>query len=208
MYQHITKKMILSLIFVAILLVLVVSVSYAAYTYEETSSTSNTINAGTITMKYTEPSSGIDLGDALPVDDATAKAWTESGKVFSFSVAVTSTGTITVPYEISIQKTEATLEDSQVKIYLTKGTLGSETAIYGPSLMSTLMVSSNKSTLRTSVTAYKIHTETINFVNGSASNATVNYHLRIWVDSAATVTSGLNYKLLVHVDSVVKPIGQ
>ena len=207
MHQQLTKKIVLLTLAVISLVSFVVGISYAAYSYQQTSTSANTINAGTISMTYTEPVTGIVLTDSLPVDDATAKVWQDAGQVFSFSVSATSTGTVSVPYEISIQKTEATLENSQVKVYLTKGTLGNETAVYGPNLMSSLMVSANKSTLRTDVSAYKIHKETINFVNGSASNSTVNYHLRIWVDSAATVTSGLTYKILVHVDSVVMPVG-
>ena len=208
MEENNSRKVFLSVLGVAILLVAVVGISFAAYTLSTTSTTANTINTGTITMSYTEPENGINLTDALPVADATAKAWTESGKVFSFTVAATASGTVTVPYEISVQKTSGTLADDAVKVYLTRGELGSETAVYGPKLMSELLVSQNKSTLRTSVDAYKVHTETVNFASGVASNATVNYNLRIWVDSAATVTSGQNYKVLVHVDSAVKPIGQ
>ena len=206
MEENNSRKVFLSVLGVAILLVAVVGISFAAYTISTTSTEANTINTGTITMSYTEPENGIDLKDALPVADATAKAWEED--VFSFTVAATASGTVTVPYEISIQKTEGTLLDNQVKVYLTKGTVGSETVLYGPTLMSELMVDDNKSTLRTSVDAYKLHTETVNFVDGVASNSTGNYNLRIWVNSAATVEDGQNYKVLVHVDSAVKPIGQ
>ena len=206
-----SRKVFLSVLGVAILLVAVVGISFAAYTLSTTSTEANTINTGTITMSYTEPENGIDLVDALPVADATAKVWEDD--VFSFTVATNATGTVTVPYEISVQKTAGTLDDSEVKVYLTKGTVGNETAVYGPALLSTLMVDDNKSTLRTGTTeapvsAYVIHTETVNFENGVASNATVNYNLRIWVDAAATVENGQNYKLLVHVDSAVKPIGR
>jgi len=208
MEENNSRKVFLSVLGVAILLVAVVGISFAAFTLSETSNTANTINTGTITMSYTEPENGINLTDALPVADATAMAWTGAGQVFSFTVATTASGTVTVPYEISVQKTSGTLADDAVKVYLTRGALGSETAVYGPRLMSELLVSQNKSTLRTTVEAYKIHTETVNFVNGAATNATVNYNLRLWVDAAATVQNGQNYKVLVHVDSAVKPIGQ
>ena len=208
MEENNSRKVFLSVLGVAILLVAVVGISFAAFTLSETSSTANTINTGTITMSYTEPENGINLVNALPVADATAMAWTGAGQVFSFTVATTASGTVTVPYEISVQKTEGTLSNEAVKVYLTRGALGTETAVYGPKLMSELLASQNKSTLRTTVDAYKIHTETVNFVNGAATNATVNYNLRLWVDAAATVENDQNYKVLVHVDSAVKPIGQ
>ena len=213
MEENNSRKVLLSVLGVAILLVAVIGVSFAAYSVTHTSTNSNTINTGTITMSYTEPTSGINLVNALPVADSTAMGWTEAGKVFTFTVAANATGTVSVPYEISVQKKEGTLADSAVKVALTKGTLGgtkTETVLYGPKLMSELLVSQNKSTLRTSVDAYKVHTETVNFVQGqnAPTNANQTYHLRIWVDSRVTVASGQNYKVLVHVDSAVKPIGQ
>ncbi|MDD5979658.1 MAG: hypothetical protein PUC23_00915 [bacterium] len=200
-----SRKVFLSVLGVAILLVAVVGISFAAYTLSTTSNEANTISTGTITMSYTEPTNGILLENALPVADDTAKVWTEAGKVFSFTVAATASGTVTVPYEISVTKDGASnLADSAVKIYLTKGDLGTETAVFEPKLMSTV-VGQNKG-LRTGSDV--IHTETVNFVSGNAANATTKYNLRIWVDSAATVTQGQNYKIFVNVDSAVKPIGK
>ena len=210
MEENNSRKVFLSVLGVAILLVAVVGISFAAYTYETTGG-DNSINTGTITMSYTEPENGINLTNALPVADSTAMGWTGAGQVFSFTVATTASGTVTVPYEISVQKTDGSIADGAIKLYLTRGTLGTdETQVYGPALMSEVIQETNKSTLRTTVNAYKIHTETVNFNAGTATNgnASVNYHLRLWVDAGATVAQGQNYKVLVHVDSAVKPIGQ
>ena len=200
-----SRKVFLSVLGVAILLVAVVGISFAAYTLSTTSSEANTISTGTITMSYTEPTNGILLENALPVADATAKVWADAGKVFSFTVAATASGTVTVPYEISVTKDGASnLTDSAVKIYLTKGDLGTETAVFEPKLMSTVV--GQNAGLRTGSDV--IHTETVNFVSGAAANATTKYNLRIWVDSAAEVSQGQNYKIFVNVDSAVKPIGK
>lgn len=209
MEENNSRKVLLSVLGVAILLVAVVGISFAAYTFTDQSDEANTINTGTITMSYTEPENGIKLENALPVADETAKDWTEAGKVFSFTVATTATGTVSVPYEISVQKTDGSLADSAIKLYLTRGTLGTnEEPVYGPELMSEVIKDDNRSTLRKTVDAYKLHTETVVFKDAEATNATVKYNLRIWVDAGATVTQGEYYKLLVHVDSAVKPIGQ
>ena len=147
-----SRKVFLSVLGVAILLVAVVGISFAAYTLSQTSTEANTINTGTITMSYTEPENGINLTDALPVADATATKWEED--VFSFTVAATASGTVTVPYEISVEKTAGTLNNSQVKVYLTRGTVGAETVVYGPALLSTVMADTNASGLRAN--AYKL----------------------------------------------------
>jgi len=200
-----SRKVFLSVLGVAILLVAVVGISFAAYTYDSLGD-ENSINTGTITMSYTEPQNGINLVNALPVADGTASKW--ENDVFTFTVAATASGTVTIPYEISVQKTDGTLENSEVKIYLTRGNIGAETVVYGPELMSEVIKDDNRSTLRKTVDAYKLHTETVVFKDAEATNATVKYNLRIWVDAGATVTQGEYYKLLVHVDSAVKPIGQ
>lgn len=200
-----SRKVFLSVLGVAILLVAVVGISFAAYTLSTTSNDANTISTGTITMSYTEPTNGILLENALPVADATAKDWKADGQVFSFTVAATASGTVSVPYQISVTKDgSSTLADSAVKVYLTKGELGTETTVFEPKLMDTVV--GKAAGLRTGSDV--IHTETVNFNEGHATNATTKYNLRIWVDSAATVTQGQSYKIFVNVDSAVKPIGK
>jgi len=61
MEENNSRKVLLSVLGVAILLVAVVGISFAAYTFTDQSDEANTINTGTITMSYTEPENGIKL---------------------------------------------------------------------------------------------------------------------------------------------------
>jgi len=204
-----SRKVFLSVLGVAILLVAVVGISFAAFSDTFTGD-SNSISTGTITMSYTEPVKGIELTDALPVSDATAMGWNESGKVFPFTVVAGASGTIVVPYEIVVEKVEGTLADEAVKVALTKGETGSEGAPIYSGTMKNFLDNAAEPSFNEARNGKVIHTETVSFVEGqdAPTNATQKYNLRIWINEAATVSEEQDYKVLVHVDSAVSPIGR
>ena len=203
-----SRKVFLSVLGVAILLVAVVGVSFALYSTGATGK-DNSISTGTITMSYTEPDNGILLEHALPISDAAGKQLTGPGKVFTFTVATTASGTVTVPYEINITKETSTLADSAVAVYLTKGTL-TEEEVVAKKLMSAVVLDSNKSKIRED--AYKLYETSVAYENGhvTTGEATTTYNLRIWVDANADAETIRNqeYKIKVNVDSKVNAIGQ
>ena len=204
-----SRKVFLSVLGVAILLVAVVGVSFALYSTGATGK-DNSISTGTITMSYTEPENGILLENALPISDAAGKQLTGPGNVFTFTVATNATGTVTVPYEINITKVAtSSLADSAVAVYLTKGT-STETEVVPKKLMSAVVTDSNKSAIRKD--AYKLYETSVAYENGHVKTGeeTTTYNLRIWVDAnadAKTIKSQ-EYKIKVNVDSKVNAIGQ
>ena len=204
-----SRKVFLSVLGVAILLVAVVGVSFALYSTGATGK-DNSISTGTITMSYTEPTNGILLENALPISDAAGKTLSGDKNVFTFTVATTASGTVTVPYEINITKEASTLADSAVAVYLTKGTIPTETEVVPKQLMSAVVTDSNKSAIRKD--AYKLYETSVAYENGTVKTgeATTTYNLRIWVDANADAETikGQGYKIKVNVDSKVNAIGQ
>ena len=208
MEENSSRKVLLSVLGVAILVVAVIGVSFALYSTSSTGKV-NSISTGTITMSYTEPSNGINLTNALPISDAEGKSLKGEGNVFTFTVATTASGTVTVPYEINITKETSKLADSAVAVYLTKGTTA-ETEVVPKQLMSAVVLDSNKSALRED--AYKLYETSVAYENGTVKTgeATTTYNLRIWVDANADADTikDQEYKIKVNVDSKVKAIGQ
>ena len=204
-----SRKVFLSVLGVAILVVAVIGVSFALYSTSSTGKV-NSISTGTITMSYTEPSNGINLTNALPISDAEGKSLKGEGNVFTFTVSATASGTVTVPYEINITKdSSTTLADGAVAVYLTKGTT-TETEVVAKKLMSQVVTTANKSTYRTD--SYKLYSTNVVYQNGTVKTgeATTTYNLRIWVDAKADASTinGQEYKIKVNVDSKVNAIGQ
>ena len=75
-----SKQVLLSVLAVAILVVAVVGVSFAFFTYSKQGETVNTITTGTLVFSYNEPANGILLEDAVPMSDSAAKTTLEIGR--------------------------------------------------------------------------------------------------------------------------------
>lgn len=95
-----SKQILLSVLGVAILIVAVVGISFAAFTFSQAGKTTNTITTGTVTMAYTESENGINIENAVPLTDQQGKDLTGDNNVFDFSVSATITGDTTINYEI------------------------------------------------------------------------------------------------------------
>lgn len=210
------KKMLLSVLGVAILVVAVIGISFAAYS-TVFKSNANTVTTGTVMVSYTEPSNAILVNDAMPMSDANGKGQTGRG-IFEFTVSTKADSALTVPYEINLTKVELactstdpktpegcydSMDDNQVKAYLTKGgTYVTETGQDG-AFISTLAAS----TVRNG--AKVLHSDSDVFTSQNAGTAvTATYQLRLWIGSTINYddVSGKEYHAKVNVDSHVNPI--
>lgn len=223
MEENNSKKVLLSVLGVAILVVAVVGVSFAAFSYANTPNNANQINVGTITMSYSEAEAGISITDAKPTADATAKEDKTPGHYFEFTVTRKTDATVKVPYEISVipgaaGDGETLMPTKNVKVYLTKVNGENETPVVAPTTLDTIIIDSKKSTLDTKTTKYVLYT-VADATGAVYTGAAETYRLRMWIDentqfapngSGNTLNSTLkySYRLTVNVDAAVKPLGQ
>ena len=190
-----SKQVLLSVLGVAILVVAVVGVSFAAFSFSKTGNVTNTITTGTISMSYSEPDNGITLTNALPMNDETGKALEGTNNNFDFKVTATISGSgeTTINYAITAVTTPATsLNDDYVKVYLTDMD-ASDTEILEPTVVSSL----DKTTSDASGAPngqYILESGTFK------STTTKNYRLRMWVaDNFSVGQSSETYTLKVNV---------
>ena len=201
MKENSSKQVLLSVLGVAILVVAVVGVSFAAFSYSKTGEKVNTITTGTITMEYTEDTNGINLTNALPMSDGvgTSLSGSASGQeqYFDFSVNASITGTTTINYVITAKKeAESTLPDTAVKVYLTDMDGSADTQILAPTKMSAITKTTSTDTTKTGAPAdqYKLHEDTFTTTN------TREYRLRMWVaDDFTDLGTSQTYKIRVNV---------
>lgn len=199
MKENSQKKVLLSVLGVAILVVAVIGISFALYQTTFNSSNANSIATGTIMVSYTEPTNAINIADALPISDEEGKALSGTNNTFDFSVSTKASNALTVPYTISLTKVaESTLQDSEVKVYLTKD--GSP--VVEPTLISNLTANGTRGDSKT------LYSTQDSFTNTGEEAKTSNYVLRMWIDSQVAVSSNTSktYKAKVNVDSTVTPI--
>ena len=193
MSENNSKQILVSILGVAILVVALVGVSFAAFTYSKTGTKVNTVTTGTITMSYSEPTNGIALTDALPMTDDSGKKLTGTNNTFDFTVTSTVQGTATINYAItaSIDSASSSL-NSGIKVYLTSG--DDSKVVLAPTLISNLTPTASNE-------ASGAPTGQFVLVSGSTkTSTTTSYRLRMWVADTYTNTSTKqSYKLRVNV---------
>lgn len=211
MKENDQKKMLLSVLGVAILVVAVIGISFAAYTTMFTSK-ANTVSTGTIMVSYSESGQAINVTNAMPLDDTNGKAQTEK---FDFTVSTKADNALTVPYEVNLTKVTSSVEEgqtgyyasmdnNQIKVYLTKN----DTAVTETGANGVLVSELTASSLRSG--ALKLHSASDVFSTTGESAKTTNYTLRMWIDHNVNVdnVADKEFHAKVNVDSHVNPVGQ
>ena len=192
-----SKHVLLSVLGVAILIVVVVGVSFAAFSYSKTGEKVNTITTGTITMSYSEATNGINLTDALPISDTQGKALTGTNNVFDFTVSATiqGSGETTINYAITATKeSDSSLADSAIKVYLTNMDSDADTQILAPTKVSELEVTGSSEISSAPSGQYKLTEGTF------TATTDHKYRLRMWVaDDFSDLNASGSYKLRVNV---------
>ena len=190
-----SKQVLLAVLGVIILIIAVVGVSFAAFSYSRTGEKINQITTGTITMSYTDVSNGINISDALPMSDANGKVLADENQYFDFKVTATISGTTTINYDITATKEDSTLPDTAVKVYLTSE--DDSTVDLNATKISDLPTTSSSAS-KAPDGQFILKSGTI------SSNEDTTYRLRMWVadDYAGSAQTGItsqNYKLRVNV---------
>ena len=131
-----TRKEILIIGLMLLLVIVLIGVSYAAFKFTGVGQRENTITTGSITMSYTESSNTISLDGALPTTDETGMKRLNPGEYFDFTVSSTITGAVNINYEISakdVTTSERKIDGSNIKLYLTRLTSdGTEEQVMSP----------------------------------------------------------------------------
>ena len=194
MEDNSSKKILLTVLGVAILVVAVVGISFALFTSNDNVTVENTIKSGTVTMSFSEKTNGITLSNALPMSEADAlQQLTKDGDYFDFDVVTKTSkeGTV-IPYKVSVAKISGDLADDQIAINLQKlGTDGEYTSIVSGKKVSEM---ANGVIVDAADNA------------GTAAGKTDSYRLRIWIagdQNASAIASDSKYSLRVNVNGGV-----
>ena len=189
---------IITISFSIFLLLIVVGISYAAYTYSGVGQKANTITTGAISMIYTESTNSIALSNALPTTDATGKKRKNTGEYFDFTVKSSIKGNTDINYEIAAKEENGnTFSGKNIKYYLTKvNSDGTETEVMAPRTYyeeSSGNVYTGRSSDMMSLFVGNLNQQ---------GDTTINYRLRLWVDenyNPQNDNGGLIYKVKVNV---------
>ncbi len=113
------KKLLIIVLAVALLAVLTIGITYAAFTFSKEGNNENKLTTGTVTMIYTEGTNKISITNAMPITDEEGIILTNEDQVFDFTVAITITGSQSISYEVTAEKdSSSSLANNDVKLYL------------------------------------------------------------------------------------------
>ena len=182
------KNTILTILGILLLILMTVGTTYAVFTYSKQGSTENTVTTGILKFLYTENTgvgAGISMTNAFPISDEVGKAYSTDGLVFDFKIEGTNTGIEEIPYEVTLRKkSDSTLSEDAVKVYLTDIDGETETQILSPTLYSNL----TQTTLDVDDNIEK--TLYYGEVAGNTENYEKNFRLRMWLKEGLDFTSG------------------
>ena len=174
------KKLMITLVLTLVLVIAIVGISYAAFTYAGIGKRENTITTGVLTMTYIEDTNTISMNNALPTTDATGKKRLTEGEYFDFTVSGTVKGSENINWEIAAEDvTTATkkMDGSFIKLYLTSiNEDGTETEVMVPKTYKN-ETSANETTGRPK-NMMSLATGTTN------ASFSTKYRLRMYVDES------------------------
>ena len=180
-----------------LLIIALIGVSYAAFSYSKLGTKVNTITTGSITMSYEETDNTISLNGALPTTDKTGKVRLTEGEYFDFTVSSSITGNVNINYEISakdVTTSDRKIDGSNIKLYLTEIVDGEEQELMTPEVYNE-EVSSNTYTGRPA-NEMSLYTSSMN------SSEEHQYRLRMYVDESYNPQGdggGLTFSVKINV---------
>ena len=117
-----TAGILLSILCIISLVLITAGVTYAFFSYAKEGLTENVLTTGTITFYYDETAGkgkGINITEAMPLDDNAGMKLTNENQVFDFQITSEVSKGANIPYMITVRKDKAsTLTGDKVKVYL------------------------------------------------------------------------------------------
>ena len=203
------RKEIIIIGLMLLLVIALIGVSYAAFSFMGEGTKLNTITTGSITMSYEESDNTITLNGALPTTDKTGMVRLNEGEYFDFTVSSNIVGNVNINYEISAKEVgDGTIDGSNIKLYLTRLTDDGEEQLMVPEVYNEETTSNNYT--GRPANEMSLYTSSM---NNSESN---NYRLRMYVDERYNPQGdggGLTFSVKINVygkdgDKYVPPTTQ
>lgn len=186
-----SKKILLSIILITILVISVISLSFATFQKDNLNDDSNSISTGNISMNYTEDTNGISITNAMPISDEVGKSLKGVGEYFDFTINSTIVNNSKLTYQIAaVKDSKSTVPDSDIKLYLEQQKSGTYESVLDPVSFTPIKEISDIGAPKGSMILRTVDK------NSSGSD---NYRLRMWISDKASPSQGLTYTIKVNV---------
>ena len=113
MEQTSSKNVVLWTIVLIVIIVSIIGLTFAFFTYSRLSTTETTLQMGKMMFGYTEESNGISLINAIPISDERAMDSVNENSYFDFYITYNFPTTTTIYYEIDLEDVTKELDEIQ-----------------------------------------------------------------------------------------------
>lgn len=207
MEQADSRRILLSVLGVAILLVAVVGISYAVFMFTTNSKKENVISTGTISMSYTEGVTNVmSIENAMPTTDEVGK---KQADYFDFQISAKIAGQTKINYQIVAKNITGELENNQpkipvanqlnsnqVKLYLEKQEGNEYQEVLEPTIFSRL------NSIEEDNNRKVLYTGSFSNNNSNLSELTDKFILRMWLDENTNIDEiSRTFKIKVDVEA-------
>ena len=121
--EYSVKEKVFMVCAIFVLVVSVVGISYAAFSYTKTGVNLNSITTGVLSMSYEESSNVISIDKSLPTTDATGTIRLKTGEYFDFTVTGKIQGSANINWEIAAEDVTTSsrkIDGKYINLYLTE----------------------------------------------------------------------------------------
>lgn len=211
MEQADSRRIVLSVLAIALLLVAIVGISYAVFVFTSNSEKENVINTGAISMSYVEGITNvISIKNALPTIDDVGK---QQQEYFDFQLSAKISGNAKINYQVIAKNitnefenglpkipVQRQLNANQIKIYLEKEDGSQYETVLEPTIFSTL-----PNFLEENDTNKVLYTGSFYNDGIDTKQQTDKFILRMWLDSNAEIDEiSRTFKVKVDVKAIME----
>lgn len=193
--NKISKRVLFGIIGVSVLLVIILVLAFVIFFMTPKDVKEEVIDAGDVSMTYTDDFNGLSITNTTPVADEVGKTLEGADQYFDFTVSTNVLSSATVEYEIALVKNKSvsTIGDGDIRIYLEKQSSGSYVKAFGPGAFVGITEKSKIGSPKGSMIVSKVAND---------ESSTENYRLRMWLSDKALVTPDViqNYTVEVVVN--------
>ena len=189
-------KFLIFILCICVTLIIIIAIGIAVFVNRDPEVVEKNENGANVVLNYSTDINGLKIKGATPTTDSVGIKKDEEGEYFDFSVEVSLDNAPSVEYEISAikDKSNSTIPDDDIRIYLEKEKSGTYTKVFGPSKFTPI----KKDTKFGSSTGSMVLTNT-----KKTNSSTDNYRLRMWLSDKSVVQNG-TYSVEIEVHALAK----
>lgn len=196
--KGISKGILFFVVLISVVVIAVLVISFKVFYDTPKEVIKETVEAGSVSMTYADDFNGLAIVNATPVTDEVGMLFDGADQYFDFTVTTEIDDSASVDYEIAVvKKSDSTILDDNIRIYLEKQSEGSYVKVFGPEKYTALSKKSDIGSPKGSMVITKVNKK---------EKATDNYRLRIWLSDKAVVSPEVlqNYTVEVVISGKAK----